>query len=432
MTKNLLTSFFILFLLTSPTLGATTFPDVSDYYEYANEIEYVKENGIVDGYTDGLFRPENQISRAELTKIVVNTAFSDATIESCEYTDVFPDVPNDNVFITFICQAEKTDILQGYSDGYFRPEDPVSFGQAAKIIMRALDSEITWDENTDLNEYLTRLDEKQARPLTLTGMNQETLVLRGEVSHLTQMVDTNYTQLPDEPPSPNTGYFEDQVITSKGTFGIEYVAANLATTRVLTDVLADTDCGDNCPVQPLEQYVFDNGGYAAVNGTYFCPTEYDSCNGKSNSFDPLVMTPEKNYINIDKNLYSTNPAIIFKEDSVEFIPNVKDVNTSDITPTGVISNYPSLVFDRNLAIEDEGDPKMTVKSSRGFIAHNDEMVYIGVIHNVSVVESGYVLHRMGVDNAINMDGGWSTSLWYDGYKVGPGRNLPNAIVFVEK
>jgi len=42
------------------------------------------------------------------------------------------------------------------------------------------------------------------------------------------------------------------------------------------------------------------------------------------------------------------------------------------------------------------------------------------------------LQKMGIQNALNLDSGGSTALWSGGYKVGPGRNLPNVLLFVRK
>ena len=58
--------------------------------------------------------------------------------------------------------------------------------------------------------------------------------------------------------------------------------------------------------------------------------------------------------------------------------------------------------------------------------------YIGVVHNATVAEVANVLKTMGLENALNLDSGGSTALWSGGYKVGPGRNIPNAILFVRK
>ena len=60
------------------------------------------------------------------------------------------------------------------------------------------------------------------------------------------------------------------------------------------------------------------------------------------------------------------------------------------------------------------------------------MVYIGIVRGASVGEAALVLKEMGIKNAINLDSGGSSALWFGGYKAGPGRNIPNAILFVKK
>lgn len=42
-----------------------------------------------------------------------------------------------------------------------------------------------------------------------------------------------------------------------------------------------------------------------------------------------------------------------------------------------------------------------------------------------------IMQTMGVDNGLNLDGGGSSALYYGGYKVGPGRSLPNAIIIAQ-
>ena len=80
----------------------------------------------------------------------------------------------------------------------------------------------------------------------------------------------------------------------------------------------------------------------------------------------------------------------------------------------------------------DGDPKKGSKSGRGFVGAKGSTVYIGVVHSATVAEMGHVLKALGMDNAINLDGGGSTALWSGGYKVGPGRNLPNAVVLKKR
>src|SRR3989344_2768461 len=109
---------------------------------------------------------------------------------------------------------------------------------------------------------------------------------------------------------PNSGYSRQSVQSDSGNFLVDIISADLATTRVIIDTASSSDCQDNCLALPLSDYVLRNGAYAAINGSYFCPSTYPTCTGKTNSFDLLVMNKNKTYFNSDNNVYSTNPAVI--------------------------------------------------------------------------------------------------------------------------
>ena len=47
-------------------------------------------------------------------------------------------------------------------------------------------------------------------------------------------------------------------------------------------------------------------------------------------------------------------------------------------------------------------------------------------------ESAKVLKALSIDQALNLDEGGSTALWSGGYKADPGRNIPNAVLFVKR
>jgi len=99
---------------------------------------------------------------------------------------------------------------------------------------------------------------------------------------------------------------------------------------------------------------------------------------------------------------------------------------------GVIANYPLLVHGGNRVFNGDSDAKHNNKGGRSFISSKDNFVYIGVVFNATVLESAYTLQALGMKDALNLDDGGSTALWSNGYKAGPGRNLPNAVLFVRK
>jgi hypothetical protein len=143
------------------------------------------------------------------------------------------------------------------------------------------------------------------------------------------------------------------------------------------------------------------------------------------------MNKNKVYFNSDNNVYSNVPAVIFLGGSIRFVGRSLEWGR-DTGVDGVIANQPLLLSGGNIAFGGDGDPKKGSKGSRSFVGNKGNTVYIGVVHNATVAEVAHVLKTLGLENALNLDSGGSTALWSGGYKVGPGRNIPNAIVFIKK
>lgn len=230
---------------------------------------------------------------------------------------------------------------------------------------------------------------------------------------------------------PDSGFSRQKVSIDIGDYLVDVVSADLNSTKVIVDTASDSDCKDNCPTLPLATYVSRNGAFAGINGSYFCPAEYPSCAGKTNSFDTLLMNKNKTYFNSDNNVYSTVPAVIFSGNSVRFVGQSLEWGR-DSGVDAVLANQPLLVSGSNVVFGGNSDPKQGLKGSRSFVGNKDSTVYIGVVHNATVAEVARVLQKMGMHNALNLDSGGSTALWSGGYKVGPGRNIPNALLFIRK
>jgi hypothetical protein len=130
-------------------------------------------------------------------------------------------------------------------------------------------------------------------------------------------------------------------------------------------------------------------------------------------------------------VYSTVPAVIFSGNSARFVGASQEWGR-DTGVDAVIANYPLLLVGNNLVSGGSADPKLGSRGNRSFVGTSGSTAYIGVVHNVTVGEMARVLQKMGIQNALNLDSGGSTALWSGGYKVGPGRSLPNAVLFVRK
>lgn len=230
---------------------------------------------------------------------------------------------------------------------------------------------------------------------------------------------------------PGSGYSRQKVQISIGEYLVDLIAADLTTTKVIIDTASDNDCGNECPVLNLADYVSRSGAYAGINGSYFCPASYPSCAGKTNSFDTLVMNKNKKYFNSDNNVYSVVPVAVFSSGSARFLGNSKDWGR-DTSVDGVIANYPLLLTGGNVNFSGSDDPKQGSKGPRSFIGANGSKVYMGVVSNATVAEAALVLQALGLKDALNLDSGGSTALWSGGYKYGPGRGIPNAVLFVKR
>lgn len=286
----------------------------------------------------------------------------------------------------------------------------------------------------------SKLEEQLAKSLTLLSQRNFASAA-AEINDLQSKIDgenkknaaefTIPKNVPTNNVPPSAGFSRQQVSTETGNFLIDIVSADLGSTRVIVDTASDSDCKNECPVLSLADYVSRSSAFAGVNGSYFCPSEYPSCTGKTNTFDTLAMNKNKHYLNSDNNVYSTVPAVIFLNGSIRFVGRSLDWGR-DTGVDGVLANQPLLLSGGNIVFGGDGDPKKGGKGSRSFVGNKGNTVYIGVVHNATVAEVAYALKALGLENALNLDSGGSTTLWSGGYKVGPGRNIPNAILFVRK
>ncbi len=231
--------------------------------------------------------------------------------------------------------------------------------------------------------------------------------------------------------APGSGYSRQSATTDAGNFLVDIIAADLGSTRVIVDTASDATCAKDCPALSLGDYVARSGAFAGVNGSYFCPADYPSCADKKNSFDTLLMNKNKVYFNSDNNKYSTVPAVIFGNGFIRFVGQSLEWGR-DTSIDSMIAMQPLLVSGGNVTFGGNSDPKEGAKGSRSFVANRGGTVFIGVVHNATVAESARVMKALGMDNALNLDDGGSTVLWSGGYKVGPGRALPNVVLFVKK
>lgn len=116
---------------------AGEFSDVSSSHPYIAAIRWGKESGVLSGYPDGTFQPNRTVNRAEFLKIVLAAEGDD--VASASDPTGFRDVNENAWYAPYIRYAKQQGIVQGYPDGSFKPEQAVNFAEALKMAYVALE-----------------------------------------------------------------------------------------------------------------------------------------------------------------------------------------------------------------------------------------------------------------------------------------------------
>lgn len=107
------------------------------------------EKGIVEGYPDGTFRANAPINRAEALKIFLLAARLPPPSDPTELPSLgFTDTASSSWFAPYAREALYYDLIEGYSDGTFRPGNPITRAEAAKLLL------LTILENPRINGYV--------------------------------------------------------------------------------------------------------------------------------------------------------------------------------------------------------------------------------------------------------------------------------------
>ena len=116
--------------------------DYSDLHNqdwYNDDVYYLSTKGVIKGYSDGEFKPNKSINRAEFTKLIIKTLEANGYIDSTyDYSismeDSITDIEEYSWYEQPVGKARKAGIISGYKDKTFRPEANISRAEAAQVI----------------------------------------------------------------------------------------------------------------------------------------------------------------------------------------------------------------------------------------------------------------------------------------------------------
>ncbi|MBD3360599.1 hypothetical protein GF366_02230 [Candidatus Peregrinibacteria bacterium] len=123
------------------------FPDVLPEATEAQAVYFLQNLGIIDGYPDGTYKPENEVNRVEALKIIFATAsllkpeYSIDTSNTNQEID-FSDTQKGEWYVPFVYVAKNAGIVDGYPDGTFKPGNPVNKVEFLKMLFEAFGIDI--------------------------------------------------------------------------------------------------------------------------------------------------------------------------------------------------------------------------------------------------------------------------------------------------
>ncbi|WP_191991934.1 S-layer homology domain-containing protein [Bacillus aerolatus] len=136
--KKSLSLFFILiltFTLFTPFAQAATFKDVPDSHRFFDDIDFLSDIEIITGYPDGTFKPDQAVTRAQAA-ILIGKTFD---LDGEKRKTPFADVSSSNTASGYITSAVEEGIISGFPDKTFRPNQTVTRAQMAIILAKAFE-----------------------------------------------------------------------------------------------------------------------------------------------------------------------------------------------------------------------------------------------------------------------------------------------------
>ena len=158
--KKLVVCCIVLLLFLVSFASAITFSDLEGYgSNYVEAITNLSERKVINGYPDGTYKPENNVTRAEVIKIIVS-AFEIKLKEGSNVSFAFDDVKG-KWCEEFVKIGASNGLLKGYEDGTFRPDNNVTYGELSAIVCRVLGyDEISTDSSDWAKLYMDYLEER--------------------------------------------------------------------------------------------------------------------------------------------------------------------------------------------------------------------------------------------------------------------------------
>ncbi len=166
-----------------------TFADVSTSSKAYAAIEKLAAAGVINGYEDGTFRPNASVTRAELLKMIYKALDKPlATVKTSPFTDV----TTKHALFTYIINAYNSGLVKGYGNKLFKPNQSVTRAEGSKMILKgfSITSEIKktsysdLESKSDLTPYIAYLLSQDLLSATNNKAQPNTALTRADTAYI--------------------------------------------------------------------------------------------------------------------------------------------------------------------------------------------------------------------------------------------------------
>lgn len=116
---------------------AMAFSDVTDA-SVSETVSVLQSMGIVDGYSDGSYHPGDTLTRAQFCKLAILLEGHGDQVTANSYRTLFSDISSSHWALGYVNLAYSEGLVAGYGDGRFGPDDSVTAAQAVTILLHIL------------------------------------------------------------------------------------------------------------------------------------------------------------------------------------------------------------------------------------------------------------------------------------------------------
>lgn len=123
-------------------------PELTDITDtkYEKSVNKLVELGVINGFEDNTFRPAENVTRAQFAKMLVEAL--DLKLNNSSTSLRFPDLAGTHWAYDYIKIAVDNGIINGYPDGTFKPDNPVTYAESMAMILRAMKLEETMNDKS--------------------------------------------------------------------------------------------------------------------------------------------------------------------------------------------------------------------------------------------------------------------------------------------